>query len=132
MSIDVFLDLPPSRSCRVLDFDAFELLESAAPVLIVRGHVPCYNMAVTLAPMIYLETPEYWGIEVVGRLPEGICLTAIKPYAASLVLDSAIGTKGIEIVGATHSERIEIDGLLASAPMRQVAGVGRGRRRTDW
>jgi len=32
-------------------------------------------MGVSLVPLIYVKQPEYWGIEVIGTLPGGICLS---------------------------------------------------------
>jgi len=62
-------------------------------------------MWVDLAPQAYLGSPEYRGVEVVGRLPVGIRLPSESQYELSILL---YGTDGIEIIGATHSERIEI------------------------
>ena len=59
------------------------------------------------APVIYIQQPEYWAIEVVGSL-RGIGLPALAPYAVSIPLAGIIGTKGIEVVGATRSQRFDI------------------------
>jgi hypothetical protein len=56
-------------------------------------------------PLIYIQQPEYWGIEVVGCLP-GIGLPEA-PYTISIPLDGITGTKGIEVIGATRSEKRE-------------------------
>ena len=82
-------------------------LESLPPqfILTVSGEKPYANMEVELSPLIYIQRPEYWGIEVVGHLPGGIRLPVMTPYTVSLPLAGLLGTKGIEIIGATRSER---------------------------
>jgi hypothetical protein len=68
--------------------------------LVVSGTKPCINMQVHLSPLIYIRRPEYWGIEVIGTLL-GPCLTATAPYHVFIPLNGIIGTKGIEVIGAT-------------------------------
>jgi len=65
-------------------------------------------MEVNLKPLVYIRQPEYWGIEVIGGLPGGIGLPTTAPYIASLPLDGTIGTQGIEVIGATRSEKISV------------------------
>ena len=103
--------LPPPGSSRLIDFDRAEIvtLDSFPPrhVLKVTGVKPFLNMEVDLVPLVYIRQPEYWGIEVVGRL-RGIGLPAPAPYTVSMPLDGFIGTQGIEMIGATRSEKIEV------------------------
>jgi hypothetical protein len=75
--------------------------------LVVAGQKPFANMTVTLNPLRYAQAPEYWGIEVVGCLPP-IGQPAIVPYAVELSLAGIGGTRGIEVIGAGHTERIEL------------------------
>jgi len=65
---------------------------------------------VRLSPLIYIECPEHWGIEVLGFLPGNICLTAMKPYAVAIPLTGITGYKGIEVLGARRSEQIDVEG----------------------
>jgi hypothetical protein len=65
-------------------------------------------MEVDLVPLVFIQQPEYWGIEVVGRLPGGIGLPVQAPYSVSINLSGITGTKGIEVIGATRSEKIEV------------------------
>jgi len=105
-----FHDLPKAESCRRIDFDRIEIahgLVKGSWILIVSGTKPYINMRVELMPLIYVQQPEYWGIEVVGCL-SGIGLPAIGAYTVSLPLDGITGTKGIEVIGATHSEKRKI------------------------
>jgi len=110
MSVKEFLSGPSVESCRLIKFDTYEILESFPPILVVSGEAPCFNMEVSLRPRIYIHCPEYWGIEVVGCLPGGICLTAIKPYRVTISLAGIIGSKGIEIIGSNKSERVDVSG----------------------
>jgi hypothetical protein len=106
-----YLDLPSPQSQRLIDFERAEVvtLESFPPqyVLAVHGTKPYLNMDVALVPRVYIRQPEYWGIEVVGSLP-GIGLPAVAPYNVSLPLSGILGTRGIEVVGATKSEKIDV------------------------
>jgi hypothetical protein len=71
-------------------------------------------MWVVLAPLVNDVRYPYQRIEVVGRLPLGIGLPSEEAhhgltYDVTIPLYSGLtGTKGIEIIGATRSERIEV------------------------
>ena len=54
--------------------------------------------------MAYREMPDFWMIEVVGRLAAS-GLPVLVDYCVALPLESFRGRKRIEIVGATKSER---------------------------
>lgn len=104
---------PAAQSSRLINFDKAEVRPGFVPntwILIVSGEAPCLNMDVSLVPLIYIRCPEYWGIEVVGTLPQGFCLTAVKPYTVSLPLTGVTGSKGIEVIGANKSEKFEVSG----------------------
>ncbi len=109
--LQAFQGSPQPQSCRVIDFEHAEvrIFLSLPPryLLVVSGIKPCLNMKVDLVPLVYVQQPEYWGIEVVGCLPGGLCLPAISSYSVEL-WDPPLGTQGIEVIGATQSERIEI------------------------
>lgn len=112
MSLRDFAALAPAQSFRRINFDSAEVVGDfpGGNLLIVRGEAPCLNMEVSLLPLIYIECPEYWGIEVIGSLPGSICLTAMKPYVLVLPLAGITGSKGIEVLGARRSEQIEVEG----------------------
>jgi hypothetical protein len=103
--------LPIPQSCRVISFDSARVvtLPTRPPrrVLIVSGEKPYFNMKVFLSPLVYIQRPEYWGIEVIGCLPE-IGLPAVAPYVVTLDLVGTIGTRGIEVIGASRSEKIDV------------------------
>src|SRR4051812_32412444 len=108
---ELFLKAPASESVRLIPFEEAKVVPGFIPetwILIVSGTKPCINMEVRLIPRIYIQRPEYWGIEVTGILPGGICLTATAPYSVSLPLDSVLGTKGIEVIGSNRSEKIAV------------------------
>jgi hypothetical protein len=76
----------------------------------VAGTKPYMNMRVALEPLTYVTRPEYWGIEVVGRLRGGIALPTVAPFSTSIEVggrDGIMGIKGFEVIGATRSERLE-------------------------
>jgi hypothetical protein len=102
---------PRPSSIRLIDFEEAEVrpgIVSGTYILIVRGTKPYLNMEVDLTPLVYIRQPEFWGIEVIGRLPGGIGLPTTAPYTASLPLNGITGTKGVEVIGATRSEKISV------------------------
>jgi hypothetical protein len=102
--------LPHATACRLIDFDTAEVVRGIMPntyFLIVRGTKPWLTMDVELAPRIYIVQPDYWGIEVVG-CQSGIGLPMEAPYAVVLNISHVRGTKGIEVIGATHSKQIDV------------------------
>ena len=113
-----FQDLPKPASHSLIDFERAEVEPMATPavlgfppqfVLGVTGTKPFLDMEVELVPLVFTRQPEYWGIEVVGRLRGGGELgAAVEPYAVSIPLSGITGTKGVEVIGATRSEKIEV------------------------
>jgi hypothetical protein len=112
MSLREFMAEPAAQSIRRINFDSCEVVGNfpGGDVLIVRGQAPCLNMIVALVPMIYINCPEYWGIEVIGYLPGSFCLTAMQPFVLTIPLAGITGSRGIEVLGARRSEQIEVDG----------------------
>lgn len=106
----LFNENPPAESARLLDFTDAEILSGIVNdtfFLTVSGKKPYINMDVKLFPLIYIQQPDYWEIEVVGILPP-IGLPATGDYTVSIALDSIRGKKGIEVVGATGRKRLEV------------------------
>ncbi|HYH38390.1 MAG TPA: hypothetical protein VD860_09240 [Azospirillum sp.] len=98
------------ESCQLIAFESArveQIVPVGAPLLIVEGMKPYLNMKVRLQPRIYITQPEYWGIEVVGCL-DGIGLPALAPYCEPLTLTHAVGTRGVEVIGADKSMKIEV------------------------
>ncbi len=104
---------PAAQSCRLIDFDKVEIHPGIIPetwFLTVSGEAPCANMEVRLIPLVYIKCPEYWGIEVVGCLSNGVCLPALKPYAETIPLAGITGSEGVEVNGANKQEKIQVTG----------------------
>ena len=76
-------------------------------ILIVNGTKPWSTMTVTLQALIYIQQPDYWGIEVIA-CQNGIGLPMQAPYTATLDISQTRGKKGIEVIGATRSERRDV------------------------
>lgn len=112
----------------MIDFESAKVFTSRTVpprhVLVVRGEKPYLNMQVNLIPLVYIRQPEYWGIEVVGCLPE-VGLPAVADYVVKLDLDGTIGTRGIEVIGANRSEKIDISGKPAQVSGLASSGSGR-------
>ncbi|MDQ4145866.1 MAG: SSI family serine proteinase inhibitor [Actinomycetota bacterium] len=111
VQLEALKQLPAPASCRVVDFEKAELValerRSDQHVLIVAGMKPA-SMKVDLVPLVYSQQPEYWVIEVVGHNPGGIVLPASVPYTVSLPLTGLVGTQGVEVYGASRSERLAV------------------------
>ena len=104
---DPFESLPFAHSCRRIDFDLIELRDSprdGGRLLLVSGIKPWADLHVTLEPLVYRELPDFWVIEVVGRLTTS-GLPGLVDFCAALRLGSMQGRRGIEVVGASRSER---------------------------
>ncbi|HZN70472.1 MAG TPA: hypothetical protein VFC00_02140 [Micromonosporaceae bacterium] len=108
---------PVIRRRRLIDFERAEvvtpMIEPPRPTLVVSGEKPDPNMEVKLVPLVYIQTPEYWGIEVVGTLggadPKPTQLPAgPMPYQVQLELEGFIGTAGVEVIGANCVEQIPV------------------------
>ena len=107
---ETFLNAPPVSSVRLITFDDARVVPGFLPrtwILVVSGTKPYLNMIVDLSPLIYIRRPEYWGIEVIGRLP-GIGLPATAPYTVAIPLDGITGTKGIEVIGANKKQKLPV------------------------
>jgi hypothetical protein len=107
-TIEQFMQAPASQSVRLIDFEEAKVVERAGTYfLIVSGIKPYLNMTVRLSPLIYVRQPEYWGIEVLGSLP-GIALPATAPYTVAISLNGILGTIGVEAIGASSSQKINV------------------------
>jgi hypothetical protein len=109
--LGAYTGLPPASAFRRLDFENASVitLKILPPQFILRvsGTKPFLNMEVELVPVVHIRQPEYWEIEVVGSL-RGIGLPVLAPYAVSLPVTGFVGTKGIEVVGATKRQRFDL------------------------
>jgi len=77
---------------------------------VVSG-VTALPVDVSLVPLVYVSRPPFWGIQVVGSNPAAPQATpAITnvAYDVELDLDGLVGSAGVEVVGATRTERIAV------------------------
>ena len=105
--------LQSAASLKLIAFESADVVPGIAPdsyFLIVTGEAPCLNMHVELAPMIYIECPDYWGIEVTGALKGGFCLEAVKPFHVVIPLTGITGRKGIEVIGGNRRQTFDVAG----------------------
>ena len=99
---------------RLIDFDRAEVITlmiyPPRPTLTVSGTLP-FPMEVSLVPLTYVSRPQWWGIQVVGAIEQGPHasnpITAI-PYSVNLDLQGVTGTEGVEVIGATRTERLAV------------------------
>jgi hypothetical protein len=108
--LKAFAALPHSTSCRLIGFRTARVVPGIVPktyFLIVEGTKPMATMKVELHPLIYIRQPEYWGIEVVG-CQNGIGLPTTTPYYLSLDITHLLGTRGIEVIGASGKKQFNV------------------------
>lgn len=99
--------LPVTETCRRVDFDWVSIesgTQDHCALLVVGGTKHWLNLMIELVPRCYQTRPDYWGIEVVGMLP-GFGMPGYVDYNVTFSLDGIQGVLGIEIIGATKSER---------------------------
>ncbi len=104
--------LPAPESCRLLNFDSADVLVDTPlgyAALFVHGEKPYEAMTVFLQPRIYVQQPDYWGIEIVGCLPPGPVPDVTGTYVAVFPLESPMGKKGIEVIGANGTKEIDVN-----------------------
>ena len=102
--------LPQSVTCRRIAFDHAQVVPGFVKdtyFLIVSGKKPWVSMRVELVPLIYVDRPDYWGIEVVG-CQSGMGLPVEVPYTVHLEVTQVLGKSGIEVLGAARSEKIKV------------------------
>jgi hypothetical protein len=110
LHLKAFESLPHSSTCRLINFEKADVVPGFAPntfFLIVAGTKPWATMKVELHPLIYVGKPEYWGIEVVG-CQIGIGLPTTAPYHVALDITHLLGTKGIEVIGASSKKQFNV------------------------
>jgi hypothetical protein len=98
-------------SCEPLDFDSIDIEwydGRGLYVLTVRGTKPYTNMEVSLSHKGYSSRPAYWQTVVVGCVKNFLVLPIASPYHVTMPLDRFVGSKGVEIIGASGSARREV------------------------
>ncbi len=118
MSIPKSSSFAGVSSGQVIDFEIAEvrtLPMQGEPHLWVKGVMPTTGFDVRLTPRVYHNRPEYWEIEVtVTQLPyranERDETNRSLMFERSVPLSGTIGVRGITVVGASQTMRIEISG----------------------
>ena len=108
---------PEEAVNRLIDFERADaitpMIYPPQPRLVVSG-VTNIPMEVQLVPLVYISQPQYWGIQVVGCLgggesgPHPSHPIAAIPYHVELDLAGVTGTEGVEVIGATMTERLVV------------------------
>jgi heat shock protein HslJ len=112
--------------CDLTDFDTarVELLltidGAGGRVLTVTGNQPFQNMTAKLVGLTYVQQPDFYGIEVQGCRTGEVGLPPAVPYAVSFRFRGTEGKRGIEVIGATRTQRFD---LTAPAPPASLAGT---------
>ena len=73
--------------------------------LTVTGVKPYTNMEVSLSHEAYNGRPAYWRTVVVGCVKNGLLMPLASPYYVTMNLDQFVGSRGVEIVGASRKVR---------------------------
>lgn len=97
-------------SCQLVPFKKAVIVSSVhgAPLLVVSGIAPSTRMDIFLSHREYRDKPDWWGIEVVGALPGGVCLTETRRFEAAIPISHLVGHKGIEVIGADTSVKLTL------------------------
>lgn len=94
--------------CYPIDFTDIDIewyAGEGAYQLTVSGMKPYANMDVSLSHEAYSSRPAFWRTAVIGCVKNGLVLPIATPYYVTMLLDQFVGTKGIEIIGASRSIR---------------------------
>jgi hypothetical protein len=81
-----------------------------ALVLTVSGVTPrdaAGGAKIKLEPKSYQAIPEYWKIELLWD-PSNANVPFVTPFTVSIPLETFRGTKGVEVVGQSRSQKISI------------------------
>ena len=101
---------------RIIDFEIAELRRvpfQDSLYLWVSGTLPAHGFEAKLAPRIYHDRPDYWGIEVAVVAAAGV-ENDVRDGDISLHFERSIplvgitGNRGISVIGANQIQQIEI------------------------
>lgn len=103
---------------RIIDFEIAELRTlpfEDSQYLWVRGTLPGNSFEARLAPRIYQNRPDYWGIEIAAvqaHVPHRLAPVGDEPttFEQSIPLTGITGVRGITVIGANQVKRIDIIG----------------------
>jgi hypothetical protein len=119
MSVTLSGSLSTVPQGQIIDFEKAELRRMPfqdSLYLWVKGRLPAQGFDARLAPRIYNDgRPDYWVIEVaafssmVAANDSGDADDALS-FERSVPLTGITGTRGVTVIGASRTQRIEIDG----------------------
>jgi hypothetical protein len=106
---------------KLVDFEIAELRKvpfEDSLYLWVRGTLPVHGAKAKLAPRVYHDRPDYWGIEVavvtmpdeadvLGDDTEQLGVESLM-FERSVQLSGITGNRGITVIGANQIKQIEI------------------------
>jgi hypothetical protein len=96
---------------RLIDFERVDVVSPMIypprPTLVVSGRRPTPGTAVTLVPLAYVSRPPYHGIQVVGTVGD-VGTDSSEEYSVQLELQGITGTEGVEVIGASRTERVPV------------------------
>jgi hypothetical protein len=101
---------------RLIDFERVDVISPMIypprPRLVVSGLLPTPGTEVSLVPLTYVSQPQYWGIQVVGTIGELGAPSAPAdgpvPYRVELDLAGITGTEGVEVIGASGTQKVPV------------------------
>jgi hypothetical protein len=108
---------PEEPAGRLIDFEEAVAISQMSfpprPVLVVSGQKPLPTTEVSLVPLVYISQPQYWGIQVIGSVDAGgprptQPIANAWEYRVEIDLQGVTGTEGVEVIGASHTERLTI------------------------
>ena len=96
-----------NKTCGLIDFDAFQVIKgiTGSYILVVEKKEPDPLINPQLIPLQYVDTPDYWEIQVIGCRIGIVPPTSNSAWPLSLGLDDHMGKRGIVLVGASKSEK---------------------------
>lgn len=99
----------PSHSYQPLKLENVSVEEKDGHTfLMASGTLPCLNMEAELLEAVYIRQPEWWEIELTGKMEGDICLESIKPYTIRKDISGCIGTRGIIVMGSDGSREFAL------------------------
>jgi hypothetical protein len=98
---------------RLIDFERVDvispMIHPPRPRLVVSGLLPAPGTEVSLVPLTYVSRPQYWGIQVVGTIgARPAPADGPAPYRVELDLAGITGTEGVEVIGASSTEKVPV------------------------
>jgi hypothetical protein len=108
---------PRPETCTTIAYDAARLVpqgwrwgmpRTPRYQVVVSGRSPYANQTVKLVPHVYVQQPEYWGIEVQGCTGGRMGLPALRPYTVRVDVAATMGSKGVEVIGANRHQRFDV------------------------